>query len=297
MVCCVVGTSLVWVVIIYHTRRRSEDCSVTNTDETHLPADIPSYLSSQGTLAERQDGYIPSESGSSDQYMSSSLSGFYLQPKDMNGFCQLDTGSETDMEAAIDPLLCHYQGPISSLLRRDNMYSTEPSDVFTGCSMDQRPVYVDSYSGSLSSSKMKDYFLSEHFDLCSSSVLMQLPNASLHLGPPHQQSDRRTSMEEAEANVYGKPHEGLSPSSTFMGTFGKAPWTPHKDLYPGFGPHSVTHHGITLHENPYAAPDADSDLEESLTKDSASEQSNSIYEQPFDLLRTDPPRSAVPAPS
>jgi len=31
VVCCVVGTSLVWVVIIYHTRRRSEDCSVTNT--------------------------------------------------------------------------------------------------------------------------------------------------------------------------------------------------------------------------------------------------------------------------
>lgn len=34
VVCCVVGTSLVWVVIIYHTRRRSEDCSVTNTGET-----------------------------------------------------------------------------------------------------------------------------------------------------------------------------------------------------------------------------------------------------------------------
>lgn len=31
VVCCVVGTSLVWVVIIYHTRRKSEDCSVTNT--------------------------------------------------------------------------------------------------------------------------------------------------------------------------------------------------------------------------------------------------------------------------
>uniref|UniRef100_A0A665TUR1 Ig-like domain-containing protein n=1 Tax=Echeneis naucrates TaxID=173247 RepID=A0A665TUR1_ECHNA len=85
VVCCVVGTSLVWVVIIYHTRRRNEDCSVTNTDETNLPADIPSYLSSQGTLADRQDGYIPSESGSSHQYMPSSISGFYLQPKDMNG--------------------------------------------------------------------------------------------------------------------------------------------------------------------------------------------------------------------
>lgn len=31
VVCCVVGTSLVWVVIIYHTRRRNEDCSITNT--------------------------------------------------------------------------------------------------------------------------------------------------------------------------------------------------------------------------------------------------------------------------
>lgn len=31
VVCCVVGTSLIWVVIIYHTRRRTEDCSVTNT--------------------------------------------------------------------------------------------------------------------------------------------------------------------------------------------------------------------------------------------------------------------------
>lgn len=36
VVCCVVGTSLVWVVIIYHTRRRNEDCSVTNTGEWPL---------------------------------------------------------------------------------------------------------------------------------------------------------------------------------------------------------------------------------------------------------------------
>ncbi|KAI3366899.1 hypothetical protein L3Q82_009540, partial [Scortum barcoo] len=289
VVCCVVGTSLVWVVIIYHTRRRNEDCSVTNTDETNLPADIPSYLSSQGTLADRQDGYIPSESGSSHQYMSSSISGFYMQPKDMNGLCQLDTGSEADMEAAIDPLLCHYQGPISSLLRRDNMYSTDPSEVFTGCSIDQRPVCIDSYSSSLTRSKRKDYFLSEHFDLCSSTVLMQLPNASLHHGPPHQQSDRRPSMEEGDANDYGGPHECLSPSNTFMGTFGKTPWRPHKDLYTGFGPPPVTHNGIPLRENPYAAPDADSDQEEnSLTKDSASQQSNSVYEQPYDTSRTDP---------
>uniref|UniRef100_A0A8D3DHL3 Leucine-rich repeats and immunoglobulin-like domains 2 n=1 Tax=Scophthalmus maximus TaxID=52904 RepID=A0A8D3DHL3_SCOMX len=64
VVCCVVGTSLVWVIVIYHMRRKSEDYSITNTDEMNLPADIPSYLSSQGTLSEPQEGYSNSEAGS-----------------------------------------------------------------------------------------------------------------------------------------------------------------------------------------------------------------------------------------
>lgn len=84
-----------------------------------------------------------------------------------------------------------------------------------GCSVDQRPVCTDAYSGSLS--KKRDYFLSEHFDLYSSTVLMQLPNASLHHGSSHQQSDRQPSVEEGEANNYRRPHECLSPSNTFMG--------------------------------------------------------------------------------
>ncbi|KAL3977460.1 biotinidase [Sarotherodon galilaeus] len=279
VVCCVVGTSLVWVVIIYHTRRRNEDCSVTNTDETNLPADIPSYLSSQGTLADRQDGYIPSESGSSHQYMTSSISGFYLQPKEM-------IGSEVDMEVAIDPLLCHYQGPIGSLLHRDNMYLTDPAEVFTGCSTDQRPACIDSYNGSLTNSKRRDYFLTEHFDLCSSTVLTQLPNASLHHASSYHQSDHRSSVEEGDTIDYGRPNECLSPCNTFMGTFGKAPnWRPQQDLHPGFTPLSVTQNGITLHENPYTAPDAEADHKE--FNDSSSEQSNSVYEQPFDNTRTD----------
>ena len=33
VVFCVVGTSLVWVVIIYHTRRHNGNCSVTNTGQ------------------------------------------------------------------------------------------------------------------------------------------------------------------------------------------------------------------------------------------------------------------------
>lgn len=56
-----------------------------NTDETNLPADIPSYLSSQGTLAERQDGYGSSENGSHHQFLTSSVGGYFLQQRDSNG--------------------------------------------------------------------------------------------------------------------------------------------------------------------------------------------------------------------
>ncbi|XP_072625156.1 leucine-rich repeats and immunoglobulin-like domains protein 2 isoform X9 [Canis lupus baileyi] len=74
VVCCVVGTSLIWVIVIYHMRRKNEDYSITNTDlsfteELNLPADIPSYLSSQGTLSEPQEGYSHSEAGSHQQLM------------------------------------------------------------------------------------------------------------------------------------------------------------------------------------------------------------------------------------
>ncbi|KAL0962863.1 hypothetical protein UPYG_G00346480 [Umbra pygmaea] len=300
VVCCVVGTSLVWVVIIYHTRRRNEDCSVTNTDETNLPADIPSYLSSQGTLADRQEGYIPSESSSGNhQFMSSSLGGFYMQAKDMNGLCQLDTASETDMEAAIDPLLCHYQGPIGSLLMRGNMYTGEPSDTFTGCAMDQRSICLNSY-GSLTSSKRRDCYpcgvaLQDPFDHGSPSVLMQMPNGSLCHGPAHLEGHSPSSMDEGDESIYGRPQETkLSSSTTFMGTFGKAPWRPQQELYPGFGPAPLAlHSSMILHENPYAALDTDSEQEEDRnsiqSKDytSESEQSaNNIYEQPYDLNRT-----------
>ncbi|KAK5612879.1 Leucine-rich repeats and immunoglobulin-like domains protein 3 [Crenichthys baileyi] len=282
VVCCVVGTSLVWVVIIYHTRRRNEDCSVTNTDETNLPADIPSYLSSQGTLADRQDAYIPSESGSSHQYIASSYSGFYLQPKDMNGLCQLDTGSEADMEAAIDPLLCHYQGPIGSLLCRDNIYPNDPSEVFTAFSFEQKPVSMDSYSDSLTKSKKMDYLLSEHFDLCPSPLMVQHPNTSLNHSS--QQRDRHQTMDEADVLDCGKPHKCVSPCNTFMRTFGKAAWIPHNDLQ---SLPSVTYHGISLDENPYTALDVDSDHKQSIIKDSL-EGGICVYEQPFDCCRTDP---------
>lgn len=42
----------------------------------NLPADIPSYLSSQGTLSEPQEGYSNSEAGSHQQLMPSLTNGY-----------------------------------------------------------------------------------------------------------------------------------------------------------------------------------------------------------------------------
>ncbi|XP_028303082.1 leucine-rich repeats and immunoglobulin-like domains protein 1 isoform X2 [Gouania willdenowi] len=67
VVTSIVATSLVWVCIIYQTRKKSEECSVTNTDETIVPPDVPSYLSSQGTLSEQQDVCVRVEAGSVSQ--------------------------------------------------------------------------------------------------------------------------------------------------------------------------------------------------------------------------------------
>ncbi|XP_029456905.1 leucine-rich repeats and immunoglobulin-like domains protein 1 [Rhinatrema bivittatum] len=57
VVCSIVLTSLVWVCIIYQTRKKSEDYSVTNTDETIVPPDVPSYQSSQGMCQTDAVGY------------------------------------------------------------------------------------------------------------------------------------------------------------------------------------------------------------------------------------------------
>ncbi|CAB1450189.1 unnamed protein product [Pleuronectes platessa] len=98
VVCCVVGTSLVWVIVIYHMRRKSEDYSISNTDELNLPADIPSYLSSQGTLSEPQEGYSNSEAGSHQQLMPP-LSNGYVH-KGTDGVCYGDTSSEVEPEGS-----------------------------------------------------------------------------------------------------------------------------------------------------------------------------------------------------
>lgn len=50
----------------------------------NLPADIPSYLSSQGTLSEPQEGYSNSENGSHQQLMPSHANGYVHKGTDGN---------------------------------------------------------------------------------------------------------------------------------------------------------------------------------------------------------------------
>ncbi|KAA0720851.1 Leucine-rich repeats and immunoglobulin-like domains protein 3 [Triplophysa tibetana] len=240
VVCCVVGTSLVWVVIIYQTRRRNEDCSVTNTDETNLPADIPSYLSSQGTLAERQDSYIPSDNSSGHQYMSTSIGGFYIPPKDLNSLCRLDTGSEGDMEVVIDSLLCQYQ-------TRGNQYNTELPESYS----DQPLVCRDSYS----SCRTRDFYT------CRASLpiepvdhVMQLSSSGVHM-----QTDQFC-VDDCDRG---------SCSGSYMGTFGKVPWRTQQEL--------CSYNKVDLHENSYTALNTDSDREEEHTSRTLTEDSSTGY--------------------
>lgn len=53
----------------------------------NLPADIPSYLSSQGTLSEPQEGYSNSEAGSHQQ----------LMPPLSNGYVHKGTDGELSL--------------------------------------------------------------------------------------------------------------------------------------------------------------------------------------------------------
>ncbi|KAM6256981.1 leucine-rich repeats and immunoglobulin-like domains protein 1 isoform 1-T1 [Porphyrio hochstetteri] len=87
VVCSIVLTSLVWVCIIYQTRKKSEEYSVTNTDETIVPPDVPSYLSSQGTLSDRQEVAVRVDNPQPNGHI------------DSNGMCQTDAGRCPDVEA------------------------------------------------------------------------------------------------------------------------------------------------------------------------------------------------------
>ncbi|GAB1295633.1 Leucine-rich repeats and immunoglobulin-like domains protein 3 [Apodemus speciosus] len=239
VVCCVVGTSLVWVVIIYHTRRRNEDCSITNTDETNLPADIPSYLSSQGTLADRQDGYISSESGSHHQFVTSSGGGFFLPQHDGAGAGHFDDSSEPDVEAP-DPFLCPFVGAAGPVYLKGNLYGPDPFEVYLpGCSSDPRIALMDHCEASYTK---KDCFSCAHpsEEPCERSLKsLPWPHSRKPTNSTHSQNEalaiQTLCLNKSSVDFSTSPEPGaVTSSSSFMGTFGKPLRRPHPDAFSSF---------------------------------------------------------------
>lgn len=151
VVCCVVGTSLVWVIVIYHMRRKNEDYSITNTEEMNLPADIPSYLSSQGTLSEPQEGYSNSEAGSHQQLMPPISNGYVHKGAD--GVCYGDTGSEVETEGN-GTLHCKMG---SLLTGHSSFHPGESREGLVGASSGPLVICSDCYDNANIYSRTRDY--------------------------------------------------------------------------------------------------------------------------------------------
>ncbi|XP_063449102.1 leucine-rich repeats and immunoglobulin-like domains protein 3 isoform X2 [Pan paniscus] len=295
VVCCVVGTSLVWVVIIYHTRRRNEDCSITNTDETNLPADIPSYLSSQGTLADRQDGYVSSESGSHHQFVTSSGAGFFLPQHDSSGTCHIDNSSEADVEAATDLFLCPFLGSTGPMYLKGNVYGSDPFETYhTGCSPDPRTVLMDHYEPSYI--KKKECYPCSHpsEESCerSFSNISWPSHVRKLLNTSYSQNEgpgmKNLCLNKSSLDFSANPEPAsVASSNSFMGTFGKALRRPHLDAYSSFGqPSDCQPRAFYL--KAHSSPDLDSGSEEDGKERTDFQEENHIctFKQTLENYRT-----------
>ncbi|XP_032894010.1 leucine-rich repeats and immunoglobulin-like domains protein 3 [Amblyraja radiata] len=288
VVCCVVGTSLVWVVIIYHTRRKSEDCSVTNTDETNLPADISSYLSSQGTLSDHQEGYGRSEAGSHHQLMTGSMNGYLLQHRGSDDLCHIDNGSDTDIEGISDPLVFHNTDRAASMYVGGIVYDAETLDIIShqDDSSDQMAVCAGAYNDSIYSKK-KGYsqFIQvppeDYFDQAVAKKITQLPNSNLF--NPVQTPHIATAVDIPVSN--GNPERLTATHNMYGGTFGKRVWRTHQDPYSDYVQPAASR-SLTLH-TPQGTLDSDCDVdtESECLSASITGKHNSTYEH-VDKCRT-----------
>ncbi|XP_062914563.1 leucine-rich repeats and immunoglobulin-like domains protein 3 [Mobula hypostoma] len=290
VVCCVVGTSLVWVVIIYHTRRKSEDCSVTNTDETNLPADIPSYLSSQGTLSDHQEAYGRSEAGSHHQLMTGSVNGYLLQHRGSGDLCHIDNGSDTDMEGISDPLVFHNTDQRASMYVGGIIYDTETLDRIHHQDEDSDQVVVgaNAYNDSSIFSKKKGYSQfsqvppEDLFDQVIAKKVMRLPNSNLFNSV--QALQKVIAVDIPVSN--GNPEKLTATHNVYGGTFGKPIWRRHQDSYSDYI-QPTTARSLTLHHNLQGSLDSDSEVEaiSECPSVSVTGKHNSSYEH-IDKCRT-----------
>ncbi|XP_069489459.1 leucine-rich repeats and immunoglobulin-like domains protein 2 [Ambystoma mexicanum] len=216
VVCCVVGTSLVWVIVIYHMRRKNEDYSITNTEEINLPADIPSYLSSQGTLSEPPDGYSNSEAGSHQQLMPPANG--YVH-KGTDGL-YLDTGSETDADLINVPFPLSGQGLMGPVYTSRNSF--HPTDYREGLGHPPIPgsagpllICSDCYDNANIYSRTREYcpytYLAEEdpLDQTLSSLVMQIPKEPFTAPPQHEVPAADGLMAERDRSMFLTNHDRI----------------------------------------------------------------------------------------
>ncbi|XP_029006143.1 leucine-rich repeats and immunoglobulin-like domains protein 2 [Betta splendens] len=258
VVCCVVGTSLVWVIVIYQMRRRSEDYSITNTDEMNLPADIPSYLSSQGTLSEPQEGYSNSEAGSHQQLMPPFSNGYIHKGTD--GVCYGDASSEIEAEG--NGMLHCRMG--SLFTGRSSFHPGEPHDGLGGLppgGAGQLVICSDCYDNANIYSRTREYcpyaYLEEDDPLDRT-----LPGLREGFSK-HAQHKGTTGLESLISNQdssgFLTSHDKSSvipPEHYAKDTVCRSLWGQEED--PSWKPHlGVSQHTVTLHRTPVVTSPAD----------------------------------------
>ncbi|KAM8975138.1 leucine-rich repeats and immunoglobulin-like domains protein 2 isoform 2-T2 [Pelodytes ibericus] len=205
VVCCVVGTSLVWVIVIYHMRRKSEDYSITNTEDMNLPPDIPSYLSSQGTLSEPPEGYSNSEAGSHQQLMPPASGCVH---KGTDGL-YVDTGSEADADILNGPYAPNVQPRMPQLYgARGTVHPSEIREGLPVLGASQLMICSDCYDNANIYSRTREYcpytYITEEdpMDQALSSFMAQIPK---NVFPPH--SPHEASATELEVSALLTNHD------------------------------------------------------------------------------------------
>ncbi|KAM4699953.1 leucine-rich repeats and immunoglobulin-like domains protein 2 [Discoglossus pictus] len=281
VVCCVVGTSLVWVIVIYHMRRNSEDYSITNTEDMNLPADIPSYLSSQGTLSEPPEGYSNSEAGSHQQLMPPASGCVH---KGTDGL-YVDTGSEAETDILNTPYAPNPQGRVQQLYNGRGI--GHPGELRDGLSVSAgaagpHMICSDCYDNANIYSRTREYcpytYITEEdpLDQTLSSFMAPIPKTMFAPQPQHE-----AFAPERDMHGFLTNHDriGDKPNSD---SFQRPNWALKKDVGVSAPHPHFFHQSVPVHEKSLIRIDGQSMTEEH----SAHRPCPRLCDQDFDLSRT-----------